>query len=144
MQSRVAAAALAIAAAGFAPIALAQDRTPAPEDARAYIISPEDGATVTSPLTVVFGLDGMAVAPAGTEAPHTGHHHLIIDVPQAEFDFSQSVPADDNHIHFGGGQTETEIDLAPGTHTLWLILGDGMHVPHDPPVMSAPITVTVE
>ncbi|ARE39463.1 ATPases of the AAA+ class [Rhodovulum sp. P5] len=136
--------AAAFALASFAAAAHASDRTPSPEGARAYIISPEDGATVSSPVTITFGLDGMEVAPAGTTMPHSGHHHLIIDVPQEGYDFSQQVPADDHHVHFGGGQTETTIDLASGTHTLWIVLGDGMHVPHDPPVMSAPITITVE
>jgi len=123
---------------------LAQDRTPAPAEARAYIISPEDGATVSSPVTVVFGLEGMGVAPAGTDTENTGHHHLIVDVSQNGYDFTHPVPADAHHIHFGGGQTEATVELAPGEHTLWLLLGDAMHVPHDPPVMSPPITITVE
>ncbi|MGC9420234.1 MAG: DUF4399 domain-containing protein [Rhodovulum sp.] len=137
-------AATAALCAALALPAWAQDRTPAPEDARAYIISPEDGATVSGPVTVRFGLEGMGVAPAGTEAANTGHHHLIVDVPQEGYDFSVAVPADDNHIHFGGGQTEVVLDLPAGTHRMWLLLGDAMHLPHEPPVMSEPITVTVE
>lgn len=132
------------AALVLATPALAQDRTPAPEDARAYIISPADGETVSNPVTIRFGLDGMGVAPAGTEAENTGHHHLLINVDPAAYDFSQPVPADDQHVHFGGGQTEVTTDLPSGTHEVWILLGDAFHVPHDPPVMSEPITITVE
>lgn len=133
-----------IAAAGPLMSAHAQDagRTPAPESARVYIISPADGETVSSPLTVRFGLSGLGVAPAGTEAENTGHHHLIVDAELPPFD--APIPADDNYIHFGGGQTETTLELAPGSHTLQLILGDWSHVPHDPPVFSERITITVE
>jgi hypothetical protein len=122
--------------------ALAADRTPAPEGAAVYIVSPADGATVSSPVTVVFGLKGMGVAPAGTEKDKTGHHHLIVDAPLPPVD--EPIPADDQHIHFGGGQTEFVIELAPGSHTLQLLLGDLNHVPHDPVVASDPITITVE
>ena len=108
----------------------------------AYIISPKDGEVVTSPVTVVFGLSGFGVAPAGTVRENTGHHHLIIDAPLP--DLSKPVPADDQHRHFGGGQTEAVVELAPGTHTLQLLLGDHAHVPHDPPVYSERITITVE
>ncbi|MCO8143917.1 DUF4399 domain-containing protein [Rhodovulum tesquicola] len=131
-------------AASLALPAAAQDRTPAPEGARAYIIAPAEGATVSNPVTIRFGLDGMGVAPAGIDHMGTGHHHLIINVPQEGYDFSVAVPADDNHIHFGGGQTEVTLDLPAGTHTLWLLLGDAAHLPHDPPVMSEPVSVTVE
>ena len=120
------------------------ERTPAPAGARVYIISPADGATVTNPVTVLFGLDGMGVAPAGVDTPATGHHHLLIDVglPQGD-DLNYSVPADENHLHFGGGQTQTTLELAPGPHTLQLLLGDENHVPHDPPVASDKITIMV-
>lgn len=120
------------------------------EGAMAYIVSPVDGTTVSSPVTVVFGLSGMGVAPAGTEKDGTGHHHLLIDRPpfgQGEYgaeEFELALPADDNHKHFGGGQTQVSIDLTPGSHTLQLVLGDAGHVPHDPPVMSDVITITVE
>ena len=116
--------------------------TPAPEGARAYIVTPADGSVVSSPVTVVFGLEGMGVAPAGVEKANTGHHHLLIDVedlPAA----GQPIPADDQHKHFGGGQTQVSVDLAPGQHTLQLVLGDQNHVPHEPPVISERITVTV-
>ncbi len=121
--------------------AQATDRTPAPEGARAYIVSPTDGATVSSPLTVVFGLSGMGVAPAGVEAGSTGHHHLLVDTDLPPLD--AAIVADDRHIHFGGGQTETTLDLAPGPHTLQLLLGDHGHVPHDPPVVSEKISIIV-
>ncbi len=123
--------------------ALAADlpRSPAPKDVELYIISPKDGETVTSPVTVRFGLRGMGVAPAGVAMENTGHHHLLIDtVPPA---FNLPVPADDNHVHFGKGQTEAVVKLTPGSHKLQLLLADHLHVPHDPPVMSKPVTVTV-
>lgn len=110
--------------------------------AEAYIISPQDGDTVKSPFVVRFGLKGMGVAPAGIEMPGTGHHHLIIDAPLPQA--GQPVPFDDNHKHFGKGQTETELSLSPGEHTLQLILGDHTHVPHDPPVASRQIRIRVE
>lgn len=116
--------------------------TPAPPNARLYFVSPEDGAAVSSPVTVRFGLSGMGVAPAGMPKENTGHHHLIIDAELP--DLTQPVPADDNHRHFGGGQTEVVIELAPGSHTLQLLLGDALHVPHDPPVFSERIRITVE
>lgn len=129
--------------------AFAQD-TPSPEGARLYFVGLEDGASVSSPVTVVFGLEGMGVAPAGTEAEHTGHHHLLIDRPPlgegeggAE-EFEYALPNDDNHRHFGGGQTQVTLDLDLGQHTLQLVLGDHGHVPHDPPVVSEVITITVE
>ncbi len=127
----------------FAPAALADDhKTAAPEGASAYIISPADGAEVSSPVTVTFGLKGMGVAPAGTEKAKTGHHHLIIDTKLE--DYENAIPADDNHKHFGGGQTETTVELAPGKHTLQIILGDHNHIPHKPAVESKVITITVK
>ncbi|CAN0478829.1 unnamed protein product [Scytosiphon promiscuus] len=135
---------LAAAVATLLPaMALADShRTPAPEGAAVYFITPQDGATVASPVTVTFGLSGMGVAPAGVEKDMTGHHHLLID--QALEDYDNAIPADDNHRHFGGGQTETTLELAPGTHRLQLILGDHNHIPHLPPVESQVITITVE
>jgi hypothetical protein len=134
------AAVLAIAAAPAAALAL--ERTPAPEGAAVYFISPEDGATVSSPVTVRFGARNMGVAPAGVDKEGTGHHHLLIDTGMP--DASKPVPADEHHKHFGGGQTETTIELEPGEHTLQLLVGDHRHVPHDPPVTSEKITITVE
>jgi hypothetical protein len=119
--------------------------TPAPEGAAVYFITPEDGAAVSSPVTVRFGLKGMGVAPAGIDKDHTGHHHLLVDTPMLEGEaLDYSIPADENHVHFGGGQTETTIELEPGTHTLQLLLGDMNHIPHDPPIASEQITITVE
>jgi hypothetical protein len=128
-------------ATGLALAALALERTPAPPGAKLYLISPADGATVTSPVVVRFGLSGMGVAPAGVAFEATGHHHLIVDAPLPPPD--QPIPQDAQHLHFGKGQTETALTLAPGKHTLQLLLGDANHVPHDPPVASEKVTVTV-
>jgi len=116
-------------------------RSTAPADARVYIISPQDGATVSNPVTVRFGLSGMGIAPAGVPMAGAGHHHLLIDVELPPLD--QPVPADERHLHFGKGQTEASIVLAPGKHRLQLLLADHLHLPHEPPVVSEPITITV-
>jgi hypothetical protein len=116
-------------------------RVPRPPGAVLYFISPVQGSTVDSPVTVRFGLKGMGVAPAGVARPDTGHHHLIVDAPTPPLD--QPVPNDAQHLHFGGGQTETVLELPPGTHELQLILADKDHVPHDPPLVSERITITV-
>ena len=124
--------------------------TPAPEGASVYFANLADGDTVSSPVTVVFGLSGMGVAPAGTEKENTGHHHLLIDRPplgegeDGADELGYGLPSDGQHRHFGGGQTEVTLELAPGEHTLQLVLGDHGHVPHDPPVTSPVITITVE
>lgn len=119
-------------------------RHKAPEGAREYIISPADGATVSNPVTIVFGLEGMGVAPAGVDKENTGHHHLLIDTDPSTLDMDTTLPASDEVVHFGGGQTQVTMDLPAGTHSLQLLLGDMNHVPFDPPVMSDPITITVE
>ena len=116
--------------------------TPAPEGARAYIVSPSNGATVANPVVVVFGLEGMGVAPAGMEKEKTGHHHLIIDASLPAMD--EPIPSDENYRHFGGGQTQVSLELTPGPHTLQLLMGDQNHIPHDPPVMSEKIRITVK
>jgi hypothetical protein len=134
---------LGILLAAVAAAALAADlpRNPSPKDVELYFIAPKDGETVTSPITVRFGLRGMGIAPAGLAAENTGHHHLLIDTsPPA---FNMPIPADSNHVHFGKGQTEAQLTLAPGKHRLQLLLADHLHIPHDPPVLSKPITVTV-
>lgn len=116
---------------------------PAPrKEAMAYFIAPAHEAEVSSPVRIKFGLLGMDVAPAGTETPNTGHHHLLIDVDELP-PLDMPIPSDEHHHHFGKGQTEVMLDLPPGEHTLRLLLGDGNHVPHDPPVVSEPITITV-
>jgi hypothetical protein len=117
--------------------------TAAPPNASVYIISPRDGDTVTNPFKVQFGLSGMGVAPAGVDKPNTGHHHLLIDVNEP-LDSSEPIPQDKVHLHFGAGQTESDIELLPGKHTLQLVLGDWSHIPFTPPIVSAVITVTVK
>jgi hypothetical protein len=128
-------------------LAVAQDagglpRSPAPADAQAYIQSPADGAEVTSPVTVRFGLRGLGVAPAGVQYENTGHHHLLIDVEDMP-SMSMPLPTTEQIVHFGTGQTQTQVELPPGEHTLQLVLGDHLHIPHDPPVVSDPVTITV-
>jgi hypothetical protein len=118
--------------------------TPSPAGAQVYIINLKNGDTVTSPFKVQFGLTGMGVAPAGVEKPNTGHHHLIIDATLSPDELKAPIASDAKHMHFGGGQTEATITLPPGQHTLQLVLGDWSHIPHVPPVMSTPITVTVK
>lgn len=108
-----------------------------------YIIYPSHGEVVSSPVQVRFGLRGMGVAPAGVDKDKTGHHHLLIDVEQLPA-LDKPIPADDKHRHFGAGQTEVALELAPGTHTLQLILGDKYHIPHDTPLVSEKITISVE
>ena len=118
-------------------------RSPSPEAATLYIISPTQGDVVGSPLTVRFGLSGMGVAPAGIEMEATGHHHLLIDLDELPA-MGLPIPNDDRHRHFGGGQTEVTLELPPGEHSLQLLLGDHLHVPHEPPMMSEKITITVQ
>ena len=122
--------------------AAAIERSPAPEGAAVYFISPVAGAVVGSPVTVRFGLRGMGVAPAGVAMPATGHHHLLIDLEELP-PMDMPLPASDQVVHFGAGQTETSVELPPGTHTLQLLMGNHLHVPHDPPVLSEKITITV-
>ena len=118
------------------------ERTPSPAGAKVFFISPKDGDTIKGPIPVKFGVEGMEIVPAGTDQPNSGHYHLLIDTKLEDYD--APIPADDQHKHYGGGQTETAIGLAPGKHTLQILLGDKNHVPHDPPVESDVITITVE
>jgi uncharacterized protein DUF4399 len=130
-----------LGAVGLTPVAA---QTPSPAGAKVYFINLKDGDTVSSPFLVQFGLSGMGVAPAGVEKPNTGHHHLLVDAAAlTEEQMKEPIPADDNHRHFGGGQTETMLTLPEGKHTLQLVLGDWSHIPHVPPVMSESITITV-
>lgn len=136
---------LMIAAALTAAVATganAQDASKAPADAKVMILEPANGATVSSPVTVKFGLKGMEVSPAGTEKPNSGHHHLLINQKLA--DPKVGIPADDKHKHYGKGQTEDVVTLPPGTHTLQLVLADHNHVPHNPLIQSEVITITVK
>ena len=134
-------AAPSAAAPAAAPITFT--RKAAPAGAMAYVIEPADGATVSNPVHVVFGLKGIGVAPAGTDRPDAGHHHLLIDAGLPA-DLGVPIPSDDTHKHFGGGQTETTLTLAPGKHTLQLLLGDHLHVPFDPPIASSVVTIAVQ
>jgi hypothetical protein len=128
------------AATGFTP---GWGQTPSPAGAKVYFINLKDGDTVSSPFLVQFGLSGMGVAPAGVEKPNTGHHHLLIDTTMTDEQMKEPIPVDDTHKHFGGGQTEAMVTLPEGKHTLQLLLADWTHIPHVPPVISEPITITV-
>jgi hypothetical protein len=131
-------------ASGHAAFAEAAD-SHWPADAKVFFVEPKNGAEISGPVKVVMGVEGVQVAPAGTEAPHTGHHHVLIDADPPKGEKAQEpLPADDNHMHFGKGQTETNLTLSPGAHTLQLVVGDGNHVPHDPPLVSEKITITVK
>lgn len=125
------------------PSAHAADLTPAPESATAYIISPSNGETVSSPFVVQFGLSGMGIAPAGIDRPNTGHHHLLIDVDELP-SLTEPLQASQQVLHYGAGQTEAELSLTPGEHTLQLVLGNYSHIPHDNPVISEKVKVTVQ
>tara|TARA_R100001039_G_scaffold39205_1_gene45022 strand:- start:4963 stop:5403 length:441 start_codon:yes stop_codon:yes gene_type:complete len=129
-----------VAALGLSASLFAQP-SPAPEGAQVYIVSPQHGDTVGTTFTVVFGLNNMGVAPAGIAMPNTGHHHLLINKDPLP-DLSLALGGD--VMHFGLGQTQASVTLEPGEHTLQLLLGDHMHVPHNPPVMSEKITIIVE
>jgi len=139
---------LALAAA--LPLGATSAQTPSPAGARVYFLAPADGAVVKAPVRVVMGLAGMGIAPAGVEFATSGHHHILVDRapfgegPNGRDELTSGIPADDNHVHFGRGQTETTLALPPGRHTLQLVLGDHNHVPHVPPVVSTRITITVE
>jgi hypothetical protein len=118
------------------------ERHKSPPNAYCYIGWPNDGETIhATRFKVWFGTRDFGVAPAGVAKDNTGHHHLLIDAPLPPLD--QEIPNDKNHLHFGKGQTETFLELPPGTHTLQLLMGDENHVPHDPPVMSKKITIHV-
>ena len=134
----------ALALACATPLWADGHRDAAPEGAMAAILSPADGATVSNPVTIQFGLSGMGVAPAGVEQDNTGHHHLLINTDIGSVNMDEPLPATDQIVHFGGGQTQVTTDLPAGTHTLQLLLGNWSHIPHNPPVMSAAITITVE
>jgi len=117
-------------------------RTASNEGASVFFITPADGATVTNPISVEFGIAGMDVVKAGNNQPNSGHHHLLIDTELP--DFGLPIPADKHHIHFGDGSVSTQITLPPGEHKLQMILGDHLHIPHNPPLTSAQITIMVE
>ncbi len=116
---------------------------PSPVGAVATIISPQDGAVVSSPVKVVFGVKKMVLMPAGTPHTDSGHHHLLIDQNVLPA-LNKPIPSDKNHVHFGKAQTEATLELSPGKHTLQLMLGDHLHRPHNPPVLSKQITIMVK
>jgi hypothetical protein len=153
--SRAAVAGLLMGASVFASAADALKSQEPPKDAKVVIVSPADGATVDKTFTVKFGIKGMALKPAGDQTPHSGHHHLLVDVdkePVADMPLPTSLmpennvplPAGPQVLHFGKAQTEATITLTPGKHTLQLVLGDKYHVPFKPSVESKKITVEVK
>jgi len=125
-----------------ASMSFAQERTPSPAGAEVYIISPKDGARVQGTVTVLFGLKGMGIAPAGVKFDNTGHHHLLVDM-DVPADLGTPMPATDTLLHFGKGQTQTTLTLAPGKHTLQLVFADLNHIATNPPLVSKKITITV-
>ena len=143
---RVLVLAALLSATAITSVAVADPATTWPAGAETYIISPKDGATVKGPVTVVFGLKGLGIAPAGVKMENTGHHHLLIDA-DLPADLNQPLPATDHILHFGKGQTQvtlTKEQLPPGKHTLQLVIGDETHIPHSPPIASKKITITVK
>ena len=141
MRLLISAIALVALVAGAAAVSAGPTkRDPAAE---LYIGWPNNGEVIKKrQIRVWFGLRNMGVAPAGIDVANTGHHHLLIDVDLPPFD--EPIPSDEQHLHFGKGQTEAVVKLEPGRHTLQLVLADHLHIPHDPPVMSKPMTITVE
>jgi hypothetical protein len=132
---------LALAPVPLTPLHGQGLRSPSPPGARVYFAGLDDGATIPADATIRFAVEGMSVVPASADKPNSGHHHLIIDSETPPLD--REIPLDRRHLHFGSGQTETQIDLPPGEHTLQLVFGDKNHVPHDPPLVSKRITVNV-
>src|SRR6202034_4731980 len=128
----------------IATLGIARNPPPPAANAEVYIIAPQNGATVHGPVTVRFGLKGMGIAPAGVKFDNTGHHHLLIDTDLSDVKLDAPLPATDKIVHFGKGQTETTLTLAPGKHTLELLFADYTHLSFDPPLHSKKITITVE
>jgi len=146
MKTLVSRVALATVLLGSSMLALAADGLPrpaAPKDAKVFIVSPKNGATVDKTFTVKFGMKGMDLKPAGDPAPNSGHHHLLVD-QKALPDPTLPIPASDTVIHYGKAQTETQLTLTPGKHTLQLVAGDKGHMQFDPTVASKVITVNVK
>ena len=135
---------LALGVCLMAATALAADRMAAPAGAEVYFIAPQNGAKLHSPVTIKFGLKGMGIAPAGIKFENTGHHHLLVDTDLSDVKLDAAMPATDKIVHFGKGQTETTLTLAPGKHTLQLVFADYLHQSFDPPLTSKKITITVD
>jgi hypothetical protein len=129
-------------ASSATPESAALPRSASADGASVFLITPIDGATVKNPIRIEFGIDGMDVVRAGDMQPNSGHHHLLIDTEVP--DLGLPIPADEHHIHFGDGSTSAEIELAPGQHSLQMLLGDYLHIPHIPPLVSVPVKITVE
>jgi hypothetical protein len=143
MASRTVLARLLLGLAFGIPV-VALGTTAAPPNASVYFINPKNGDAVTNSFTVQFGLKGMVIAPAGDDEPNTGHHHLLIDTTLSPDELKQPIVSDARHLHFGGGQTQTELTLPRGPHTLQLVFGDWSHTPFNPPIVPPVITVTVK
>ncbi|WP_223517907.1 DUF4399 domain-containing protein [Pseudomonas sp. GL-B-19] len=122
---------------------LASAATPAPKGAEVFFVDLENGDTVPQTVIVKFAVENISLAPAGNTTKNTGHHHLLIDVDELPA-AGAPIPKDANHQHFGGAQTQGEVTLTPGKHTLQLELGDSNHIPFDPPIVSEKITVNVK
>ena len=135
---------LALGVCLVAATALAADRMAAPAGAEVYFIAPQNGSKLHSPVTIRLGLKGMGIAPAGVKFDNTGHHHLLVDTDLSEVKLDAPMPATDKIVHFGKGQTETTLTLAPGKHTLQLVFADYLHQSFDPPLTSKKITITVD
>jgi hypothetical protein len=134
----------ALATAFVQPGPAGAARTPSAENAQVYFIWPSDGTVIhKGKFWVRMGLRNMGVAPKGTDVANTGHHHLLIDT-ELPTNMNEPIPSDRNHLHFGAGETEARVELPPGRHTLQLLLGDKNHIPHEPPVFSKKITITVQ
>src|SRR5450432_4021041 len=132
---------LTVGGAAFGQSPTAGGPTPSPAGAAVYFIDLKDGATITPKTTLHFGLRGMGIAPAGSDKANSGHHHLLIDADLPPL--NAPIPSDFNHMHFGAGQTEVDLELSPGPHTLQLLLGDKNNIPHTPPILSERLHVTV-
>jgi hypothetical protein len=133
---------LAAAALALPLAAAAAERQPSPPDAKVYIVWPRDGQVIKGgKFWLRMGASNVGIAPAGVQKVNTGHFHVIVDADPPPMD--EPIPNNKNYLHFGGGQTEARLELPPGKHTLQLLMGDGNHVPQDPPLLSQKITVTV-
>jgi hypothetical protein len=132
-----------VAVLGLVAVASAQDFKLPSSAGKVYFKNLKDGSSVPSKFKVEFGLDGLKVRPAGEDVNDraSGHHHLIVD--GGPIDIGKPVPADEKNLHYGKGQTETEITLAPGTHKLTLQFADGAHRSYGP-TWASTVTVNVK